>query len=163
MSISIVSSVSPARATTGADATASHTRATFAPAGLVRDPAQRKAIRLGWKAHVAAMAARVGQKHKGPSARDLAVFCMLLGIPLHRAFTPVTNTVKLANGRTPFDGLMEAVRGLSRRTERGLTLAQLLTALGVADADLHALSSALQAEAQGLDPAALARCARGAE
>lgn len=157
MSISIASSVSPARATTGADSTASRTWAPRVPAGLVRDPAQRKAIRQGWKAHVVAMASRVGQQHKGPSARDLAVFCMLLGIPLYRAFTPVTNTVKLANGRTPFDGLREAVRGLSRRTERGLTLAQLLTALGVADADLPALSSALQAEAQGLDPIALSR------
>ena len=102
--------------------------------GLVQSRAERKAIRLAWKAHVAHMATHTEGDHKGPSARDLAVYCLLLGIPLKLAFTPITNTVKLANGQRAHAGLESVLYNLDVRA-RGLWLHQLLDALNVRRVD----------------------------
>jgi len=80
--------------------------------GVLQDPVARRAVRLAWKAYVRRLAESARAKPgtpSGPSARDLVVYCLLLGRPLHRAFTPVTNPVKLANGQRPYEGLMHAL------------------------------------------------------
>ncbi len=96
--------------------------------GLLKDPAARRAVRAAWKAYVAEASARSDNEHPGPSARDLAVYCLLLGKPLSRAFTPITNDVKLANGQRPWASLMDTLASLDR-FHRGLDLQPLLMKL----------------------------------
>lgn len=92
--------------------------------GLLQDRAQRKALRLAWSRYVH----QPRPERRGPSARDLAVYCLLLGKPLSRSFSPVTNTVKLDNGQQPWGALLETLRRLDA-TVRGVDLQQLLLLL----------------------------------
>ncbi len=106
---SIVSSLSSSVSSSStANAASVDTPCAQALPGLLQDRAQRKALRLAWSRYVH----QPRTNSRGPSARDLAVYCLLLGKPLSRSFAPVTNTVKLANGQQPWGTLLETLRRL---------------------------------------------------
>lgn len=78
--------------------------------GILQSPAERKAFRQAWCARVAALAAQTPRS--GPSAIDMALYCLMLGKPLIRAFSPVTNARKLANGAHAYGYKVFAVASL---------------------------------------------------
>lgn len=101
----------------------------FAYPGLLTTGPSRKAFHAAWKTYVANASLFEG-KHPGPSARDMAVYCLLLGKSLEKAFSPISNRVKLANNQQPFEGLQSALAGLAY-AHRGVNLDELLTQLGL--------------------------------
>ena len=75
---------------------------------------ERAAIRSNW-----------AELHPSASARDFIVRAFLLGCPLAKHFTPITNSVKLANGQRPYQGVAAAAREL-RASEAGDTYRRVL-------------------------------------
>ncbi|MEX3984113.1 hypothetical protein AB4Y45_34735 [Paraburkholderia sp. EG287A] len=47
------------------------------------------------------------------TAQHMALHAIIMGKPLNRAFSPITNATKLANGRNPWDGAASAIAGLA--------------------------------------------------
>lgn len=47
------------------------------------------------------------------NAQHMALFAILMGKQLDRTFSPITNTNKLANGLTPWDGAASALASLA--------------------------------------------------
>lgn len=79
---------------------------------------QRGQIRAAWRQHAAA---------RQSTAAQHAALALLLGISLDRAFTPITNPVKLANGMSPSAGRDTAVaQALSGSAEAWAPFAALL-------------------------------------
>lgn len=140
-SVSVPASVSSPDSAPASDPGTALPRGNLALPGVLQNPADRRAVRLAWKSYVhrLAAAARLPSASRdtprGPSARDLAVYCLLLGRPLHRSFTPVTNSVKLANGQRPYDTLTQVLANIDR-TQRGMDLYALLGALAVPFEDI---------------------------
>ncbi len=126
---SIVSASASASLSVSASATAER---TFP--GLLQNLDDRRRVRQAWKALVRDLAAR----KSGPSARDLVVYSLLLGRPLAKAFTPVTNTVKLANGQRPYGSLMQTLGWMDGRSN-GMDLLDLLRALQAPREDIPAV------------------------
>lgn len=73
------------------------------------DRADRIALRKAWK--------QIANQRQATAAQH-AIFTVLSGRSLDRAFTPITNPVKLANGMTPSQGreqaLAEAMTGSAK-------------------------------------------------
>jgi hypothetical protein len=46
------------------------------------------------------------------TAQHMALHAIIMGKPLNRTFSPITNATKLANGQNPWDGAASAVAGL---------------------------------------------------
>lgn len=67
---------------------------------------ERKAVRQNW-----------ARMHATSTASDYILRSFLLGTPLSRHFTAVTNTVKLANGAQPFGGAAAAAASLRSRLD----------------------------------------------
>lgn len=64
------------------------------------DRAARAALSAAWKAHA---------NQRKATAAQHAIFTLLSGRSLDRAFTPITNPVKLANGMQPSQGRAAAI------------------------------------------------------
>lgn len=75
---------------------------------------ERKAVRLNW-----------ANLHAQSTASDYIVRAFLLGTPLSKHFSPITNGTKLANGAKPYAGAEKAAQ-LLRRRFNGQTYRQLL-------------------------------------
>ena len=108
--------------------------------GLLPDPADRLAFRLGWNAYVHA------HPTTAPTAQDIACRCLLLGHSLPRAFPPVTNATKLANGRRPYDTAGRTLRALdwtlsTRRADAPIAFGDFVLTADVRTALLAALKA----------------------
>ena len=97
--------------------------------GLLSSADERRRVRAAWKAFVAKP--RLAFESRGPSTRDIAVYSLLMGKPLNRAFSPVTNVVKLANGQRPFGALLSALLALDSVNYRNVHLQNFLIELQV--------------------------------
>ena len=51
------------------------------------------------------------------TAQHMALHAIIMGKPLNRAFSPITNAKKLANGQRPWDGAASALAGLVYRPD----------------------------------------------
>jgi hypothetical protein len=77
----------------------------------------------------------------------MAARCLLLGNSLDAAFTPVTNPVKLANGRSPGDTMREQLRLMTLRRKPSEPVYG-LDWLGLGEDDSAALQAAAARERQ---------------
>lgn len=112
-------------ATFSATSPASRPRADAPLPGLLQTPDSRRLFRQSWKAYVARLAVTPWKSCKGPSARDMAVYALLLGKPLTKVFSPVSSPLKLASGQRPYWTAWEALQRLDSPA-RQMPLSQLL-------------------------------------
>jgi hypothetical protein len=56
------------------------------------------------------------------TAQHMALHAILTGKPLGKAFSPITNTTKLANGQAPWGNALAAIHSLARRPDVSCTL-----------------------------------------
>ncbi|MFY2597293.1 hypothetical protein ACOTHJ_15985 [Achromobacter xylosoxidans] len=75
---------------------------------------ERKAVRQNW-----------ANLHAQSTASDYIMRSFLLGSPLAKHFSPITNGTKLANGARPYAGALKAAQ-LLRRRFNGQSYRQLL-------------------------------------
>ena len=81
------------------------TQVSFIPRGILIEKTARKNFRLAWKAYL--------RENESQSPTAFLAFCLLLGKPVSKAFSPVVRPSKLANGRTPYDTACNSARTLS--------------------------------------------------
>lgn len=87
---------------------------------------ERKALRQNW-----------ARLHKTWTASDYILRAFLLGTPLSKHFSPITNGNKLANGYEPFSGAYSAARPLCTSLSRNPRLMErYATLLGIALEDV---------------------------
>lgn len=82
-----------------------NTTTTISRTDLFEDTASRAAFRAAWK---------VLSDQRALSSAHMALYALLMGRPVGRAFSPITNSSKINNGQAPWAAAMSAAWAVSR-------------------------------------------------